>query len=109
MDEQLVADQLAALAGIPGALRVITNEHVHDGSLTCEDVEELYGWSLFDPRHFVVHDVIGIEDRVGGKLRAYTSEGDWCEGLPAALLKRLQEFNRYVAEHPDEEEAVDEA
>lgn len=38
------------------------------------------------------HDVIKIEKRKN-YLRAYTEEGDLCDGKPIALLHRLTKYN----------------
>jgi hypothetical protein len=47
---------------------------------------------LKHPGHFVHHDVMKLEETPSGRWRAYCAEGDWSEGQPQALLKRLQEW-----------------
>lgn len=85
MAEDSSVQQLQALAAIPGALRVITNEHAHQGE--CDTSE----FSLEDPKHFVIHDVTQVEESGGGLWQARTAEGDWTVGYPADLLRRLQQ------------------
>lgn len=94
MAESTAVDQLNALVQIPGALKVITNEHDHANGLhpTPEDCAAVET-TLDQPAHFVCHDVITVEDTGGGLYRALTDEGDWTVGYPDDLLKRLQQAN----------------
>lgn len=98
MDRDLAIAQLEALAGVPGALRVITNEHACGGGKHPDIAGfdpaacEAYEYSLKDPRHFVIHDVVRLEGpNHRGQYTAYTDEGDYTIGQPEALLARLLE------------------
>lgn len=90
--------QLRALAGVPGALKVITAEiQPHLRANKNDPRSPLHGRHdeslLLSPDTMVCHDVTEVEgpdDR--GRVTAHTAEGDWCSGLPAALLRRLQEW-----------------
>jgi hypothetical protein len=92
MAEGTIVQQLEALVQIPGALKVITNEHAHANGLAPypEDCVTA-GIPLDQPAHFVCHNVTEIEDVGGGLYRAKTSEGDWTVGKPEDLLRRLQQ------------------
>lgn len=47
---------------------------------------------LADPALYVCHDVVRLEGPdASGAMTAYSGEGDWCQGQPAALLRRLRE------------------
>lgn len=90
--------QLEALVEIPGALRVITNEHACGGGKHPSDPGfnheacAAFEADLSKPEHFVIHDVVSIEGPDHkGRYTAFTDEGDWCMGQPEALLKRLTE------------------
>lgn len=84
--DEIALVQLQALVGLPGALRIITNE------VADESRDER------DPLRFVAHDVVSIEGPTpAGTYVVRSAEGDWCEGKPAALLKRLREYNDAVA------------
>lgn len=100
MNEELALAQLAALQEVPGALRVITSEHACGGGPNGEDREacDAFEFSTKDPRHFVRHDVIGVELYDDGKVRAWTAEGDWCGGFPVPVLSRLLEANQVTDE-----------
>jgi hypothetical protein len=101
VNEQLAAATLTALAQVPGALKVITNEvlpslrkdEADPRSPIRADVLAVYPDALRRVSTFVLHDVVeitGPDER--GRYRARTAEGDWTEGHPAALLRRLQEW-----------------
>lgn len=98
MDEQEQARQeLEALVKVPGALRVITNEVVPELRQDMKDatspIREGKEALLLQPDTFVIHHVTRLEAvEHRGTLRAHTDEGDWTEGRPAALLKRLREW-----------------
>lgn len=90
--------ELKALLEVPDALRQITNEHACGGGLhpskegfdqaVCDGFEH----SDADPRHFVIHAVVGIEGPdEDGYVRAITAEGDWRYGSPVAVLKALRQ------------------
>lgn len=86
MDEQeQAAAELAALAKVKGALKIITSAPAPTNLRA--------GLPTSSPHYFVQHDVVRIvpiEQR--GTLRAYSAEGDWCEAQPAVLLTRLREW-----------------
>lgn len=84
VENDIAAAQLDALIAVPGALRVITSEEAKDANK----------YPPTDPRHYVIHDVVRIEDHPThkGAIRAYTAEGDFCEGYPRDVLKRLQQW-----------------
>jgi hypothetical protein len=96
----------------PGDLKIITSEHTcglpargtptEAQLLACEASE----YSLKDPRHFVLHDVVGAEPHPArpGHLVAITAEGDSCESYdgPLALLVRIAEWRH----HKPEDEAT---
>lgn len=84
MTESQAWNLLVELLAHKGQLKVITNEAV--------DKERTDGVTPLNPAYFVQHDVVKIEKQ-RNKLRAYTEEGDWCEGKPCALLGRLTEHN----------------
>jgi hypothetical protein len=79
---------LVELLAHKGQLKVITSE---------VDENRPPNITPLNPAYFVQHDVVKIEvTKVAGKidrLRAYTEEGDYCEGLPLALLHKLTEHN----------------
>lgn len=96
-DNERAIASLEALAKIPGALRVITNEvrpelredRKEARSAAKEDVD------LRDHATFVIHDVVAIEGpNEKGCYTATTAEGDWCMGYPVDLLNRLTEASR---------------
>lgn len=100
MDDALALQTLYALLRVPGALRIITSEirpeYREDPSnpraLLHPNVEANDPGILKRPESMVIHDVVRIEPVKDGRYRAYSAERDWCEGPPAALLKRLQEW-----------------
>lgn len=101
MDEKLALAQLRGLVAIPGALKVITAEHrcgipsEHVGPVGAVEEAQCFAYPqpVSSPRHYVIHDVVRLEGpNEQGRCRALTAEGDWCAGRPAALLKRLQEW-----------------
>lgn len=92
-----------------GSLKVITSEHADPKKLCAPQIEqarkaaEVNGATKEelasiacggspDPAHYVIHDVTRLEGpNHRGLVTAWTDEGDWCQGTPAALLKRLTE------------------
>ena len=92
MDSKEAKEMLCKMVQVEGLLRIITNECVSSNCKGDEHDESEY--RLVDPRHFVIHKVVDLKD-VGtkGQMRAYTAEGDWCQGQPEPLLRRLQEWN----------------
>lgn len=98
VERDLAIQQLQALAGVPGALRIITNEHCCPGGPLPRTPEEQAACNAHvlpatHPEHFVLHDVIGVEGPdAAGRYRAVSAEGDWCVGAPEDLLARLQEW-----------------
>lgn len=88
MTENQAWNLLVELLAHKGQLKVITSE-----------VDENHPPTMtpLNPAYFVQHDVVKIEvkkvkDKID-RLRAYTEEGDYCEGMPKALLFRLTEHN----------------
>jgi quinol monooxygenase YgiN len=78
------ADMLAALVGVPGALKLVTpvpRDPDHPGDPR-------------DPRSFVWEDVVAIEAHPykDHLLRAVTAEDSWCDGTPDTLLAKLQDW-----------------
>ena len=110
MDEQeLALAELEALVKVPGALKIITSEIRPElrqdpddpRSPVREDVAPEGGEEGFvradellrSPATFVLHDVTRLEASAHlGMVRAHSAEGDWTEGRPTALLKRLREW-----------------
>jgi hypothetical protein len=97
MDERTQArNELEALSKVPGALRIITNEVHPDLRMDRGDprsqLPEGSDADLLSPSTFVIHDVVRIVDHPSreGALRAYSAEGDFCEGYPEALIVRLR-------------------
>jgi hypothetical protein len=95
MDQDKVAMQeLEALAKVPGALRIITSEVRPEFREDRKDARSAAKADavLTDPATFVLKDVERIEVIAHrGTVRAYSKDGDWTEGRPAAVLKRLRE------------------
>lgn len=91
-------DRLHALLDA-GELRIITSEHACGGGLhpTIGDFDqgacEAFQFPMTDPRHFVIHQVTGLEQHPAQPEQwvAVTEEGDYCQGQPEALLARLTE------------------
>lgn len=83
-----------------GKLKIITSEHAcgagkhpkFDGFNTA--VCAAFKFPVTNPHHFVIHDVVKIEEGARSKYRAYSAEefGDICIGLPEGLVKRLQQW-----------------
>lgn len=104
MDERAQAiAELEALVQIPGALRIITNEHVCGGGLH-PDIAPFdqaacaaYPYPLTDPRHFRVLAVNRLEGpNHNGQYTAVSDEGAgaYTVGQPDALLTRLRDWRR---------------
>ncbi len=95
MNDELAIAQLKALLKVPGALRVITAER---SKVAEKELQARGGNPLADPRAYVVHDVVRVEEVKDGQLAglwvASTNEGDMTMGEPAALLARLLEASR---------------
>lgn len=98
MESKQAILQLEALVIVPGALRIITNQHNCGGGKhpTIGKFSEAkcaaFEHPLTDPRHFVIHDVVRVEGpNHRGEYRAFTEEGDHCTGQPEAVLARLLE------------------
>lgn len=94
VDRELAIAQLEALATVPGALRVITAEVQPALRETKRDPRSpaRADVDLTRPASFVCHDVVAVQGPdARGRYRAVTAEGDFCEGQPAALLRRLTE------------------
>jgi hypothetical protein len=93
-DKQALTE-LEALVKVKGALRIITSEVRPELREDRKDPRSPFKGSeaaLLDPATFVLHDVERIEVSAHrGVVRAYSTEGDWTEGRPAAVLKRLRE------------------
>lgn len=77
-----------------GVLRIITNQCI---SAKCKDdgkgrvTHDETDHPVTSPAHFIIHDVVALKETPKGQMRAYTAEGDWCEGQPEALVRRLLE------------------
>ncbi len=83
MTENQAWSLLVELLAHKGQLKVITSEIDENRPVNVTDL---------NPAYFIQHDVVKIEKQ-RDRLRAYTDEGDWCEGKPRALLARLTEHN----------------
>lgn len=83
-DAQAALAELRALAKIKGRLKIITNERA-DKRATAD---------LSKPSSFVLHDVVRVEPSPSkaGTYQAFSAEGDWTWGYPAALVRRLSEW-----------------
>lgn len=112
MDHELAIAQINALIKVPGALKIITAEHAcgipavvgeafptdpaHQKACEAFAAKEADAQGrpldLQHPKHFVLHDVVAIEELAGGIVRASTKEGDWTEGKAMAVLNRLQQW-----------------
>lgn len=104
MDREMALAQLEALLAVPGALKVITNEVRPELRADRTDARSPLREAVVDgvalasrPDTFVLHDVTRLEAAPGaagenGQYVAYTDEGDYCQGQPAALLARLTEW-----------------
>lgn len=98
-DEQVLAE-LRALVQVPGALRVITSEHQccggvdgYVGGAPPAETCAAFAVPLTDPGHFVVQPVVRLEGPdERGRMTAYTANGDYCTGRPAAVLSRLRQW-----------------
>lgn len=99
-DDELALAELVALVQVPGALRIITNEVRPDLRQDPDDPnsklpEDADPDLLLRPDTFVQHHVTRLEVRAHlGAVRAHSAEGDWTEGRPAAVLRRLREWRR---------------
>jgi len=84
-DATIATIKLFKLLEVEGALRIITAKPDPKGAMYPDT----------DSRHFVIHKVVAIDgpDQFGN-LHAVSAEGDWCDGKPTALLRRLQEWAR---------------
>lgn len=96
MDEQAMAE-MTMLMQVPGALRIITNEVRPDLRQDPGDPHSpIRGGEeglLLRPDTFVIHEVTRIEAIPHrGCVRAYSAEGDWTEGRPESVLRRLREW-----------------
>lgn len=97
MKERDASNILVDLLGHKGRLKMITSEV----DLSCcggngQGSHSLYCHSSktpLDPAYFIQHDIVRIEKDKESLLRAWTEEGDWCRGEPAALLARLTEHD----------------
>ncbi len=95
MDNAQAMKELGALLKVGGALRIITSEHAC-GSPTPATAAELKRCDAYEhprthPAHFVIHDVVRLEALHNGQVRAWSEEGDYTDGEPSPLLRRLQE------------------
>lgn len=92
-DKQAITE-LEALAKVPGALMIITSEIVPQFRRSKDDPSSApkEGAALAVATTFVQHAVTRLEViEHRGTIRAYSDEGDWTEGRPVALLRRLRE------------------
>jgi hypothetical protein len=99
--DAVAVQELEALVQVPHALRIITNEVHPDLRMDATDPRsEAHPAKLAeDPMlltkttSFVIHDVVRLEGpNERGQYTAYSAEGDYTTGQPAALLKRLREW-----------------
>lgn len=88
--EEQALQRLEAFLDIPGMLQIITAECVSAG---CGNgVHDESEYPVTDYRHFVVHDVVAIDqDPANNQIRAHTAEGDWSMSPDGArsLLRHL--------------------
>ena len=82
-----------------GALWIITSEHAcgagksPDGTEQFTKTCEAFEHPTVCPLHFVLHQAVKLEGpRPNGAYRAFSAEGDFTQGLPEPLLKRLQAY-----------------
>lgn len=106
MTEDEALTRLAALVEVPGMLRIVTSECVKGPNCLHDDVDPDTGqavrvhdesdYPVTDHRHFVVHDVVSIDQDERGWPRANSAEGDWVVTPAGArsLLRKLMEVNR---------------
>ena len=100
MDKKEAKEMLSDMLKVPGLLRIITNECI---SANCKgDEHDESEYRLTDPRHFVIHKVVRLEELPNGQMRAHSAEGDWCQGQAQDVLRRLQKWNMggTIAEPP---------
>ena len=101
MENEEAKGMLYKMLTVEGLLRIITCECAVSGCQGDEHDESEY--RLTDPRHFVIHKVVKLEELPNGQMRAYSAdEVDWTQGQPVDLLRRLQEWNMggTIAEPP---------
>ena len=84
ISERRAIELLTDLLAYKGKLKIITSEVNPDPA--DENVSPLR------PSYFILHDVVRIEVRGNDRAIAHTEEGDYCEGHPTSLLKRLTEW-----------------
>lgn len=101
LDRELALAQLRALVQVPGALKIITNEHACGGGTHPDSpgfdtrVCAAYQHDLYSPRHFVLRDVVALDGPdAQGRYYARSAGGDWTRGYPEALVRRLQEWQQ---------------
>ena len=102
--------ELGALLKAGGALRIITSKHDCGGGWTPSKAKELkacetYKFPRTHPAHYLIHDVVRLVVRPKGQVRAWTNEGDYMDGEPAAVLARLLQVNQQEARDAEEAEA----
>lgn len=87
--------QLKALAAVPGALLIITNEPDPKAPPVLPQ----------HPHYWVAHAVTRIEGPDhNGNVWAYSKEGDHCHGTALALLGRLTQYSRAAAFEEERQE-----
>lgn len=75
----------------PGTLQIITDERAA-GVPESAAHPRFAANPLADPALWVCHAVTRVEGPdENGRMVAYSDEGDWCQGRPAALFRRLRE------------------
>ncbi len=103
MTEEQALAQLHALLAVPGALKIITNEVQPDlrqdptdpASPIRDDAVTADPNALKKIPTFVLHDAIMLEGpNHRGQVAVHSAEGDWTQGQPSAVLRRLTEHSR---------------
>lgn len=98
-EENAHAKRLRALLDEGSKLKIITSEHAcgagkHPNIPPFDEVKcATFEFPLTNPNHFVIHDVVKIEEGARSKYRAYSDYKDICIGLPESLVVRLQQWS----------------
>jgi hypothetical protein len=102
MDNDLALEQLRALMGVAGALKMVSSQHACGAGKTPGDPDgfdqaacDAYEYPITDPRHFVLVEMTGLEGPdADGLYRATAEDGPWSLGYPVGLLRTLQKWQR---------------
>ena len=91
--------EIKALLEVKGSLLIITAEHACGSSPRgpADDKEQKtcdgYGYPTTHPQHFVIHEAVRLQEKLPAtpkQIRVYSKEGDYTQGRPAAVLRRLR-------------------